>query len=187
MPDTATPATMVRTTDTGDQPDLQTYIKVRETLVAAGLSPHHRPATDAELATLAAVAVASDLATSKTLTLALYNALYVTGAHFGETTMHDAADPIADPVAFTSAPAEPADLAEVGATLNEIKADCIAHQASITFHANGIGGQGGVTPTIIATADFATTQGEANTLANALQAWVPIHAKQGLPAVTDPQ
>lgn len=187
MPDTATPATYVRTTDTGDHPDTALYRKVRETLVAAGLSPHHRPATTAELATLAAVPVASDLATSKTLTLALYTALYATGGHFGDTTMHDAADPIADPAAFSSLPAEPADLAEVGAALNEISADCKAHQASTVFHGNGIGGQGGVTPTAITTSDFSTTQGEANTLANALQAWVAIHAKQGLPAVTDPQ
>ena len=86
MSDTSTPATYVRRTDTGDHPDTQLYRKTYDTLVAAGLAPHHRPATTAELATLAAVPVASDLATSKTLTLALYNALYVTGGHFGKTS-----------------------------------------------------------------------------------------------------
>lgn len=188
MPLTATPATYVRTTDTGDHPDTQLYRHVLDTLQAAGLCPHHRPSTDDTwLATLNAVPAASDLATSKTLTLALYTALYDTGGHFGDTTAHDAADPIADPAAFTSLPAEPADLAEVGATLNEMKADCIAHQASTTFHANGVGGEGGVTPTIITTADYATLQAEANALANALVAWINKHAGQGMPEVTDPQ
>ncbi len=186
MPLTATPATHERRTDTGSFPDTQLYRHLRDTLAAAGLSPHHRPATTAELATISAVPVASDLATSKTLCLAFFVAFYDTGGHAGDDTMHDAVDPIADPAAFTSLPAEPADLAEVQATANEMKVDIIAHQASIVFHANGIGGQGAVTPTVFATTD-GSNQATTNTLLNALQAWLLLHAKQGLPAVSDPQ
>lgn len=184
MPISSTPATHVRQTDSGDPPDTQLYRQLYETAKAAGLLPHHRSAVDSVIIT---TADASDLATSKTLTLTLYNALYVAGGHFGDVSAHDAADPIADPAAFTSAPAEPADLAEVGATLNEIKADCIAHQASVVFHANGIGGEGGLALTVITTADFATLQAEANTLANALKAWFNLHGKLGAPKVSDPQ
>jgi hypothetical protein len=179
----ATPATHVRQTDSGDPPDTQLYRQLYETAKAAGLLPHHRAAIDSVIIT---TPDASDLATSKTLCLAVFAATYATNGHFGDDSAHDAVDPIADPAAFTSAPAEPADLAETQATANEMKADFIAHQASVVFHDNGVGGQGALTLTVITTAD-GSTQGTTNTLLNALKAWFNLHVKLGAPKVSDPQ
>lgn len=182
MPDTATPATFSRQTDSITPSDTQLYQKVKDTLTAIGAAPHHRPADDADLIT---AANATDLATSRTLTQAIFLALY-DEAHFADVTMHDAADPIADPAAYTSAPGLPADLTEVQAALNEMKLDLNAHLASVTFHANGVGNAAiGLPVPVVTTAD-AIDQATANALANALKLMVNLHAKMGLPSVTDP-
>lgn len=142
-------------------------------LAAAGICPHY--ASTGETVT---AADASSLATSKTLTLALVDAFV---AHGLDTDIHSAADAALDvPAAAASHPAEPADLAEVGATLNELKADLNTHLANATPH-RGVGGQAALTVAQISTSDFSSTQGEANTLANALKAAFNLHVAQGLP------
>lgn len=140
-------------------------------LAAVGLLPHYSP--DGVQVT---AADSTSLATSKTLTLALVDAFV---AHGLDTSIHSVADAALDvPAEAATHPAEPADLAEVGATLNQLKADLNTHIANATPH-RGVGGEGGLTVAQISTSDFATTQGEANTLANALKVAFNRHCSLG--------
>lgn len=143
-------------------------------LTAAGLLPHYsdQGATDT-------TTVASDLATSKTLTLSLANSFI---AHGADTDIHSAADAALDlPAEFTSHPAEPADLTEVQAVLNQLKADLNTHIANATPH-RGVGGEAGLTVSAVSTAD-ATNQATANALANALQVALNRHVAMGYPDI----
>ena len=115
---------------------------------------------------------ATDLATSKTLAKALADALV---AHGASTAMHSTGETIAI-AAYTSDPAEPADLAETQAIANEVKADFNTH-LDHTGH-RGVGGQGGHTPADITTAD-GSDQGTTNTLLNAIKAAFNAHVKNG--------
>lgn len=147
-------------------------------LAAIGKLPHHK----IDSANLITAAAASDLATSKTLTAELAAAL---SPHGADTEVHTVADTIALPAAWTSAPSEPADLAEVQAVLNELKADWNGHIADAAAHRGvlaEVDGNGALTPTAISTAD-ATDQTTANALANALKSAFNIHFNAGVPSL----
>jgi hypothetical protein len=147
-----------------------------QALGAMGVLPHFRPSrTAAGVPTdLVTAADSSSLGTSKTLAKALAQALT---AHGADTDAHSSADTIAI-AAWASNPAEPADLTEVQNVLNEVKADFNTHIALATKH-RGIGGQGKVAqPAAISTAD-ATSQGTADTLANAIKVALNAHARAG--------
>ena len=144
-----------------------------------GVLAHYDRAPEAHA--LVTAADASDLATSKTLTLDIVNKMVTHGA---STKVHSAADAALDvPAAASSHPNEPADLAEVGATLNELKGDLNTHLANATPH-RGVGGEGGHAPAQVSTSDFSSTQAEANTLANALKAAFNRHVQSGAQKIT---
>ena len=149
-----------------------------ESLYSIGKCAHHK----VDSSNAISAANASDLATSKTLTAALGTALPLHGA---DTEAHTQADVIATAAAWSSAPNEPADLAEVQAALNEIKADWNGHIADAAAHRGvlaEIDGDGVLTPTAISTAD-ATDQSSANALANALKSAFNIHFKSAAPDI----
>lgn len=163
--------------------DMPTYESIHEwttdpltnILVAAGLCPHYHYNGD-----LVTAADASDLATSKTLTLDLVDTFVLHGA---DTDIHSAADAALDvPAEAASHPAEPADLAEVGATLNQLKADLNTHLANATPH-RGVGGEAGLTVAAVTTSNFSSTQGQANALANALKVAFNRHVALGMPDI----
>lgn len=150
-------------------------------LVDAGIVVHH----DADAANLVATPDASSLATSKTLAKALALAVVAHGADTGAHTTADAA--VVQAAAWASAPNEPADLAEVGGILNELKADLNLHVAQTDHHRGvvwgTVGGDGIVAVKAITTADYASTQGEANALANAIKAFLNNHIKAAAPSI----
>ncbi len=152
-----------------------------QALGAMGVLPHYRPSVDgAGLPTdLVTAADSSSLGTSKTLAKALAVALV---AHGADAVAHSSADVIAI-AAWTSNPAEPADLTEVQAVLNECKADFNTHIATASKH-RALGGQGKVAqPAAISTAD-ASNQGTADTLANAIKVALNAHARAGAQTIT---
>jgi hypothetical protein len=108
-------------------------------LGAVGITQHYQEAVAADLET---TTVASDLATSKTLAKALADAL---SAHALLTTKHSAASTV-DNSAHTSSPSVPANLAEVIAVANELKADLLGHLQNGTPHraAALVAGQDGI-------------------------------------------
>ncbi len=125
---------------------------------------------------------ADDLPTLKTLTLEITTAQIEHGLD-SETTrapaQHSALDAALDePAGAASYPAEPADLAECQAVLNQIKADLNTHLLNATPHRTA-GGQGGFAPVPVATSD-GSTQGTNETLANALKAAYNLHFKSGI-------
>jgi len=143
-----------------------------QALADAGIVVHHKQDD------LIATADASSLATSKTLTKALAEWIV---AHAADTDVHTSADAaVVQAAAWASAPAEPADLTEVMATLNELKADINLHVAQADHHRGqawgSVGGDGVVVAKAITTTD-ATDQPEANALANAIKAFCNNHAK----------
>jgi hypothetical protein len=142
-------------------------------LGAAGVLPHY-----SSVQTQITEADSEDLATSKTLTKALADAF---AAHQADTAQHSAAGAIAAPAAWASSPDEPADLDEVEAVLNELKADFNAHLILTDIH-RGYGGQGGHAAVIVSTTD-ATDQGSADTLANALKVAMNRHQAAGAMAL----
>lgn len=148
--------------------------EVIQTLVDAGIVVHHQQKS----ADLITTPDASDLATSKTLAAALALAI---PAHGADTDIHTTADAIAQAAAWSSAPAEPADLAEVGAIANELKTDINTHVAQTDHHRGQpwgtVGGDGVVVAKAITTANFSSTQGEANALLNAIKAFFNNHVK----------
>jgi len=136
----------------------------------AGLLPHYGQGGD-----LVTAADASDLATLKTLTKDISDAQVLHGL---DTGIHSAADAAMDePAEFSSSPAEPADLAECQAILNEIKDNLTTHIANATPHRD-VGGQGGVTPAGVTTTD-GSNQATNETLANAIKAAFNKHAQMG--------
>lgn len=145
--------------------------EVIQTLCAAGKVAHHQYKSDDLITTTDA----TDLASSKTLAAAL--AVWVP-AHGADTDIHTTADTIAEASAWSSSPAEPADLTEVQNVLNELKTDINTHVAQTDHHRGSAWGDivtDGVTAAhAIATAD-ATTQGTANALANAIKAFCNLH------------
>jgi|GEM_PF-3702445 len=148
--------------------------EIIQTLVDAGIVVHHQyKAADLIVAT-----DATDLASSKTLAAALAAAI---PAHGADTDIHTTADPVAQAAAWASAPAEPADLAEVGAIANELKTDLNLHVAQTDHHRGQpwgtAGGDGVVVVKAITTSDFSSTQGEANALLNALKAFFNNHIR----------
>ncbi len=136
---------------------------------------------------LITTAAAVDLATLKTLTLSVTNALVLHGAD-SETTapvggQHSALDASLDvPAGFTSHPAEPADLAECQATLNQLKIDFAAHIINPVMHRGG-GDQAGFTVTAFTTTD-GSNQATNETLANALVTAFNVHVKSGIRTFT---
>lgn len=149
-------------------------------LVDAGIVVHHQYKSDDVIST----PDATDLATSKTLAAALALAI---PAHGADTDVHTTADTIAQAAAWSSAPAEPANLAEVGAIANELKTDINLHVAQTDHHRGQpwgtVGGDGVVVVKAITTANFASTQGEANALLNAIKAFLNNHMKAGAPSL----
>lgn len=124
--------------------------------------------------------VASDLATLKTLTLAVTNAIVAHGINLAQ---HSAADAALDvPAGFTSHPSEPADLAECQATINQLKIDLTGHLINATPHRGG-GEQAGFSVTAITTTD-GSTQGTNETLLNAIVDAFHIHIKSGVRTFT---
>ena len=141
------------------------------TLTNAGILPHY----NSDGATVTA-ADASDLATSQTLTLALVDGFV---AHGADTGIHSVADAALDvPAQASSHPAEPADLAEVQATLNQLKADLNTHLSNETPH-RSIPVPGILAVSLVTTAD-ATNQTTANALANALKSALNRHVGMGM-------
>lgn len=146
--------------------------EITQALVDAGIVVHHKQDD------LISTADASSLATSKTLTKALAEWMV---AHAADTDVHTSADAgVVQAAAWSSAPAEPADLAEVMAILNELKTDINTHVAQTDHHRGQpwgtVGGDGVVVAKAITTTN-ATDQPEANALANALKAFCNNHAK----------
>lgn len=150
-------------------------------LCDAGVIVHH----EYKSADQVTAANASDLATSKTLATALALAVV---AHGADTDIHTTADAaLVQAAAWSSAPSEPADLAEVGAVLNELKTDINLHVLQTDHHRGQVWGglvtDGVLAGNVIATADYTSTQGEANTLANAIKAFLNAHAKSGAASI----
>lgn len=145
-------------------------------LGAMGVLPHYRPSVDSagNLIDAVTAADASSLATSQTLAAALATALT---AHGVDVQAHSSSSAIPC-AAWVSAPAVPANLAEVQSVLNEVKADFNTHIANATPH-RPLGGQGKVAqPAAISTAD-ASDQATANTLANAIKVALNAHTRAG--------
>lgn len=154
--------------------------QITQALGSMGVLPHYSSPFDSTGAvrTLVTAADASNLATSKTLAKALADALI---AHGASTDKHSAADSI-QIAAYASSPAEPADLTEVQAVLNEVKSKFNTHIANATPH-RGVGGAGKATIGTVTTAD-ATDQTTANTLANALKAALNAHDRAGAQTIS---
>ena len=141
-------------------------------LVEAGIAAHHA------VGALVTTADASDLATSQALAAALGLAV---PAHAADIEAHTTADAaVVQAAAWSSAPSVPADLAEVQATLNEIKADLNTHVGTLDHHRGQPWGaivtDGVRVAHVIGTAD-ATDQSSANALANAIKAFLNLHSK----------
>ncbi len=153
-------------------------------LLSSGLIAHF----DGAHAGLITTPVASDLATLKTLTLAATNAIVAHGLDSqttgdGGAGQHSAVDAALDvPAGFTTHPAEPADLAECQATINQLKIDLTGHLINATPHRGG-GEQGGFSPTAITTTD-GSTQGTNETLLNAIVDAFHVHIKSGIRTFT---
>ena len=140
---------------------------IQNLVTAAGICPHYNADGDSVSA-----ADASDLATSKTLTLDIVDTFVLHGL---DTGIHSAADAALDvPAEAASHPSEPADLAEVQATLNVLKTDLNTHIANATPH-RGLGGEAGLTVALVTTAN-GSDQATCNTLANALKVAFNRHA-----------
>lgn len=124
--------------------------------------------TDESLAaTLAAVAPATDLASSKTLAAALRVAWE---AHIAGTDVHTVAD-----ATNTCTASSTADLAAVEALVTELKGDYNAHikDASLTWHRNR-------SWDLATSPDPSTDQTAANLLANELQTKIVNHLRNGM-------
>ena len=140
------------------------------------LRTYNTIAHDAQDTTIA-TADASDLSTSKALTIALATWAI---AHAAKTTCHltaDATFPAAINAVWASKPTLPADptaaLAEAIAVANVLKSGYNTHYASLTYHecASNRG--------VISTTD-ATTQGTLNTLLNAVKVRYNLDALDGV-------
>lgn len=150
--------------------------ELTQALGSYGVLPHYRPSRDGygTPQDLVSTPNATEINTSKTLAKALAQALV---AHGADTDAHGSADAIVI-AAWASNPAEPANLAEVQAVLNEVKADFNTHIANAAPH-RALGGQAKIAqPAAISTAD-ASDQTTANTLANAIKVALNAHARAG--------
>lgn len=154
-----------------DVESANSIIELIDTTLSTGLVAHH-DSTNTQIT----APDATDLATLKTLILALTNSQV---AHGLDVAQHSAADAAMDvPAGFTSHPSEPADLAECQAANNQLKADLNTHLLNATPH-RGVGGQGGFSPTQIATTD-GSDQATNETLANALKDAYNRHYNSGV-------
>ncbi len=149
-----------------------------QTLADRGLCPHYAPN-----GALVSTPDATDLATSKVLAAALALAVVAHGADDG---IHSAADVIVRTASWASYPSAPANLTEVQNIANSLLTDLNTHVANATPHRAIQGTFSATTGAVAAlalTTTAATSQPTADTLLNAIKAFLNMHTKAGISAI----